>query len=139
MRAGGGPWARVLEVADVAGGGTVGVNGDKNWLPDRVMPTDGLHRTSRGHKDSGWPARAVRHTTRLADGARRSAPLASGVCALRQSTADMGKVARYTLLYYFSTTMGAVVLGIAIVNIVRVRMRSPGEGVVCTARRASNR
>lgn len=44
----------------------------------------------------------------------------AGVCALRQSTADMGKVARYTLLYYFSTTMGAVVLGIIIVNIIKV-------------------
>ncbi|GLC48509.1 hypothetical protein PLESTB_000105800 [Pleodorina starrii] len=52
-----------------------------------------------------------------------TASVMAGVCALRQSTADMGKVARYTLLYYFSTTMGAVVLGIVIVNVVR-----PGRG-----------
>ncbi|PNW77902.1 hypothetical protein CHLRE_10g456400v5 [Chlamydomonas reinhardtii] len=63
-----------------------------------------------------------------------TASVMAGVCALRQSTADMGKVARYTLLYYFSTTMGAVVLGIAIVNIVRPGRGSPfdqldsGEG-----------
>ncbi|KXZ54628.1 hypothetical protein GPECTOR_4g693 [Gonium pectorale] len=52
-----------------------------------------------------------------------TASVMAGVCALRQSTADMGKVARYTLLYYFTTTMGAVVLGIIIVNVVR-----PGRG-----------
>ncbi|GLI59828.1 hypothetical protein VaNZ11_001814 [Volvox africanus] len=52
-----------------------------------------------------------------------TASVMAGVCALRQSTADMGKVARYTLLYYFTTTMGAVVLGIVIVNIIR-----PGRG-----------
>ncbi|EFJ47360.1 hypothetical protein VOLCADRAFT_61486, partial [Volvox carteri f. nagariensis] len=52
-----------------------------------------------------------------------TASVMAGVCALRQSTADMGKVARYTLLYYFATTMGAVVLGIAIVNIL-----DPGSG-----------
>ncbi|KAG2449467.1 hypothetical protein HYH02_005612 [Chlamydomonas schloesseri] len=63
-----------------------------------------------------------------------TASVMAGVCALRQSTADMGKVARYTLLYYFATTMGAVVLGIAIVNIVRPGRGSPfdqldsGEG-----------
>ncbi len=56
------------------------------------------------------------------------AAAAAGVCALRQSTADMGKVARYTLLYYLSTTMGAVVLGILVVNIVRVR---GGDGGAC--------
>lgn len=50
-----------------------------------------------------------------------AAAAAAGVCSLRASTADMGKVARYTLLYYLSTTMGAVVLGIVVVNIVRVR------------------
>lgn len=32
----------------------------------------------------------------------------------------MGRVAKYTLLYYFTTTMGAVVLGITVVNVVRV-------------------
>ncbi|GIL83342.1 hypothetical protein Vretifemale_12168 [Volvox reticuliferus] len=55
-----------------------------------------------------------------------TASVMAGVCALRQSTADMGKVARYTLLYYFTTTMGAVVLGIVIVNIIKVRV---GVGV----------
>ncbi|GIM07073.1 hypothetical protein Vretimale_11306 [Volvox reticuliferus] len=49
-----------------------------------------------------------------------TASVMAGVCALRQSTADMGKVARYTLLYYFTTTMGAVVLGIVIVNIIKI-------------------
>ncbi|GIL53007.1 hypothetical protein Vafri_8717 [Volvox africanus] len=63
-----------------------------------------------------------------------TASVMAGVCALRQSTADMGKVARYTLLYYFTTTMGAVVLGIVIVNIIRPGRGSPfdqfdaGEG-----------
>ncbi|KAG2433247.1 hypothetical protein HXX76_008316 [Chlamydomonas incerta] len=71
----------------------------------------------------GLPGELLMRTLKMLVLPLITASVMAGVCALRQSTADMGKVARYTLLYYFSTTMGAVVLGIAIVNIVR-----PGRG-----------
>lgn len=47
----------------------------------------------------------------------------AGVCALRGSTSSVAKVARYTIAYYASTTITAVILGIVLVNIIQ-----PGRG-----------
>jgi solute carrier family 1 (high affinity glutamate transporter) protein 2 len=52
-----------------------------------------------------------------------------GVCALRGSTASVAKVAKYTICYYAATTLTAVVLGIALVNLIRPGRGEPlGEG-----------
>ncbi|KAG2490985.1 hypothetical protein HYH03_010658 [Edaphochlamys debaryana] len=70
-----------------------------------------------------------------------TASVMAGVCALRQSTADMGKVARYTLLYYLGTTLGAVALGIVLVSAIRPGRGSPFDaldsGVGCHAANAA--
>lgn len=45
------------------------------------------------------------------------------MCALRGSASSMARVARYTLLYYASSTAVAVALGIILVNLI-----NPGRG-----------